>query len=128
MIVLDTHVLLWWSQQPELLSNAAATAIDSADRLLLPSICFWEAALLVRKGRFALKRGQPVTEWANDILAIPRVIAVALTPELALTADALEMHADPADRFIAASALSRQAPLVTKDDALRVLPWLSTVW
>ena len=128
MIVLDTHVLLWWSQQPELLSNTAATAIDGADRLLLPSICFWEAALLVRKGRFALKRGQPVTEWANEILAIPRVIAVALTPELALTADALEMHADPADRFIAASALSRQAPLVTKDDALRVLSWLSTVW
>ena len=128
MIVLDTHVLLWWTQQPGLLSDTSSTAIDSADRMLVPSICFWEVALLVRRGRFALRRGQPVMEWANDILAIPRVAAVSLTPELALSADALDMHADPADRFIAATALSRQAPLVTKDDALRALPWLRTVW
>jgi PIN domain nuclease of toxin-antitoxin system len=128
MIVLDTHALLWWTQQPGLLSDTSSTAIDSADRILVPSICFWEVALLVRRGRFALRRGQPVLEWANDVLAIPRVAAVSLTPELALSADALAMHPDPADRFIAATALSRQAPLVTKDDSLRALPWLRTVW
>ena len=128
MIVLDTHALLWWTQQPGLLSDTSSTAIDSADRILVPSICFWEVALLVRRGRFALRRGQPVLEWANDILTIPRVAAVSLTPELALSADALDMHPDPADRFIAATALSRQAPLVTNDDALRALPWLRTVW
>ena len=128
MIVLDTHALLWWTQQPGLLSDTSSTAIDSADRILVPSICFWEVALLVRRGRFALRRGQPVLEWANDVLAIPRVAAVSLTPELALSADALDMHPDPADRLIAATALSRQAPLVTKDDSLRALPWLRTVW
>jgi PIN domain nuclease of toxin-antitoxin system len=128
VIVLDTHALVWWTQQPELLGNDAAEAIVHADRILVPAICFWETALLVRTGRLALKRGQSVDEWASEVLAIPRVIAVALTPALAQSADALQMHPDPADRFIAATALEQHASLVTKDELLRALSWLKTVW
>jgi PIN domain nuclease of toxin-antitoxin system len=128
MIVLDTHALVWWTQQPELLGNDASEAIAQADRVLIPAICFWETSLLVRKGRLSLKRGQPVDEWASEVLAIPRVIPAALTPALALAADALQMHPDPADRFIVATALEQRSLLVTKDDLLRSLPWLKTVW
>jgi PIN domain nuclease of toxin-antitoxin system len=128
VIVLDTHALVWWTQSPELLGTAAADAIAQADRIFVPSICFWETSLLVRKGRLALKRGQPVEEWASELLEIPRVVPVALSPMLALAADSLQMHADPADRFIVASALEKHAPLVTKDDLLRGLSWLKTVW
>jgi PIN domain nuclease of toxin-antitoxin system len=128
VIVLDTHALVWWTQQPALLGKDAAEAIDKSDRILVPAICFWETALLVRTGRLSLKRGQPLNEWASELLAIPRVIAVALTPALALSADALQMHPDPADRFIAATALEQHSPLVTKDDLLRSLSWLKTVW
>jgi PIN domain nuclease of toxin-antitoxin system len=128
VIVLDTHALVWWTQQPELLGTDAAVAIAHADQILVPSICFWETSLLVRKGRLSLKRGQPADEWAAEVLAIPRVMPVALTPMLALSADALQMHPDPADRFIAATALERSASLVTKDDLMRGLPWLKTVW
>jgi PIN domain nuclease of toxin-antitoxin system len=128
VIVLDTHALVWWTQQPELLGNNAADAIDRSDQILVPAICFWETALLVRKGRLTLKRGQPVSEWTSDVLAIPRVIAVALTPALALSADALQMHPDPADRFIVATALEQNSALATKDDLLRSLSWLNTVW
>jgi PIN domain nuclease of toxin-antitoxin system len=128
MIVLDTHALVWWTQQPELLGNDASEAIAQADRVLIPAICFWETSLLVRTGRLSLKRGQPVDEWASEVLAIPRVIPVALTPALALSADALQMHPDPADRFIVATALEQRSLLVTKDDLLRSLSWLKTVW
>ena len=62
VIVLDTHALVWWTQQPELLGNDAAEAIAQSDRILIPAICFWETSLLVRKGRLSLKRGQPVDE------------------------------------------------------------------
>jgi len=128
VIVLDTHALVWWTQQPELLGTDAAEAIAQADQILVPSICFWETALLVRQGRLSLKRGQPVEEWAAEVLAIPRVIPVSLTPMLALAADSLPMHPDPADRFIVATALDQHAPLVTKDELLRGLPGLKTVW
>ena len=111
-----------------MLGKEAAEALAQSDRILVPAICFWETALLVHKGRLALKRGQPVDEWASEVLAIPRVFPVALTPGLALSADALQMHPDPADRFIVATALEQRSSLVTKDDVLRSLPWLKTVW
>jgi len=128
VIVLDTHALVWWVEQPELLGSGAAEAISRARRILVPAICFWETSLLVRKGRLALKGGQPVPQWAAEVLAIPRLRAVALSPELAIAADALDMHPDPADRFIAATAMSEKCPLVTKDGLLQVIPWLQTVW
>lgn len=37
-------------------------------------------------------------------------------------------HADPADRIIAATALSLGAALVTKDDKLRDYRSLKTIW
>lgn len=127
-LVLDTHTLVWWSQEPGLLGVEAARAIDRADQLVVPSICFWEVSLLVRKQRLALKRGQSIADWATMVLAVPRLRAEPLSPELALAADALDMHPDPADRFIAAIALSERASVVTKDAFLRGLSWLSTIW
>ena len=67
-------------------------------------------------------------EWASELLSIPRGRAIPLTSEVALRADALEMHPDPADRFIAATALDLEAPLVTKDRRLTSLQWLPTAW
>jgi prevent-host-death family protein len=113
---------------PELLGNDAAEASERSDRILVPAICFWETSILVRKGRLSLKRGQPVEEWASEVLAIPRVIPIALTPMLALSADALQMHPDPADRFIVATALEQLCFRVTKDELLRGLSLLNTVW
>ena len=128
MIILDTHAAVWWTQQPELLGNSAEESICTAVRILIPSIVFWETALLVRKGRLALKGYRPVEKWAAAILSIPRVQEVPLSHQLAISADTLDMHPDPADRFIAATALHYKAPLVTKDNLLQSLPWLQTVW
>ena len=128
MITLDTHAAVWWTLTPELLSATAAAAIGEAEGLLIPSIVFWEVALLVRKARLRLNRDQPVAAWAQQVLSIARVQEASLTHRLAIAADAAEMHADPADRFIAATAQHYHAPLVTKDRLLRDLPWLATVW
>jgi PIN domain nuclease of toxin-antitoxin system len=128
MIVLDTHALLWWTQTPEHLGKAATAALRRADRIVVPAIVFWEAALLVRRGRFALKRSQTVAEWAADVLSIPRVFQQPLTAEIAVAAEALEMHADPADRFVVATAAQLKAPLLTKDALIATLPFVRTVW
>ena len=128
MITLDTHAAVWWTQSPEHLSTPAAEAIRGADRILIPVIVFWEVFLLVRRERLRLNDGLPVGAWARQVLAIPRVEEVPLTAGVALAAEAAEMHADPADRFIATTAHQLDAPLVTKDRLLRDLPWLATTW
>ncbi len=128
MIVLDTHALLWWTLQPELVSRKAMTAIEKTDQVVVPSIVFWETALLVRKGRFALRQSLAVADWVRAVLSIPRIVEAPLTAEIAVRADSLRMHSDPADRFIVAAALHLRAPLITKDELLRDLALVRTIW
>jgi PIN domain nuclease of toxin-antitoxin system len=126
MLVLDTHVVVWWASDSTLLSARARKAISGEEKLGVPAIVFWEASLLVRKQRLDL--GMPVREWADVILAIPRIEALPLTPEIALMADGLPMHADPVDRFVVATALRHGAPMITKDRPMRRLRFVKTIW
>lgn len=126
LVILDTHVALWWTLEPARLGKLAARALTEADRIGIPTIVFWETALLVRKRKLTMDFA--VAEWADQLLKIPRVEPLALTAEMALRADSLEMHSDPADRFIVATALETQSRLVTKDAFLRRLDFVKTVW
>jgi PIN domain nuclease of toxin-antitoxin system len=111
-LVLDTHAALWWSFLPGKLSGAARRSLDEAERLLIPGIVFWDAALLVRKRRIEL----PVTldAWLNGLQSSERWRVVPLDAETAIEADGLQMHEDPADRFIVATALRCKAPLLRR--------------
>jgi PIN domain nuclease of toxin-antitoxin system len=126
MVVLDTHAVVWWAGDPGRLSAEATAIIDKTDRVGLPAIVFWETALLVRKGRLDL--GMSVQEWAEKIQLIPRVTALPLTPEIAVLADSLRMHADPADRCVVATAIHHRTALITKDRLLRRLKIVKTIW
>lgn len=126
MLVLDTHAAVWWAAEPRRLGRTARMKIDAADQLGIPAIVFWEVALLVRKRKLDL--GMPVSAWAQAIQTVPRVEALPLTPEIAVQADELQMHPDPADRFIAATALRHGVPLISKDRLMRSLRFLETIW
>ena len=126
MIALDTHVLLWWTLEPKRLSAPARRAIDHADALGVSSIVFWEVALLARKGKIEL--GTNAEEWARELLSLPRVVTLDLTPAIALRAEALKMHPDPADRFLVATALEHALSLVTSDALIKKSKLVPTVW
>jgi PIN domain nuclease of toxin-antitoxin system len=126
VVVLDTHTVVWWTNDPRLLGPRGRREIARAERLGIPAIVFWEVSLLVRKQRLDL--GMPVSEWAARIQAIPRVEVLPLTAEIALLADSLNMHADPADRFIVATAMHHEVPLITKDELIRGLRIVKSVW
>jgi len=126
MLILDTHAVVWWTLSPQLLSRRAAREIAAAERLGVPSIVFWEVAMLARKHTLALDL--PTNDWAEALLRIPRVQPLPLTPAAALAADALDMHPDPADRFIVATAVEHDAALLTKDRLLRTLKMVRTIW
>lgn len=117
-MLVDTHALLWWFTNPDLLSAPAARAIVDADGLLISPISFWEVAMLVDKGRVELDR--PTSTWAHDVLAQEATNEAPLTAEIAVAAGELaEFHGDPADRILAATAQALGIPLLTKDDKIR---------
>jgi PIN domain nuclease of toxin-antitoxin system len=126
IFVLDTHAWVWWVHAPEKLGKRARPSILRATELAIPSIVFWEVALLVERRR--LRLGMSARQWVDTVLSIPRVREVALTALTAVAASSLQMHADPADRFIAATALALGVPLISRDEALKDVADLSIVW
>ena len=131
MIVLDTHAWIWWLANPDQISRAAQEEIDRAmerEEILISSISCWEIALLVRKGRLEL--AMPVEDWIARSEALPFVQFVPLDNRIALRSNHLpgEIHDDPADRIIIATALTVGVPLVSKDGRIRDYPHVETIW
>ncbi len=128
MIVADTHAWLWWTDDPGRLSDAARTAIEADDRVLVSAISCLELSTLVRRGRIAVDR--PVDSWIAQALGGEPFETVPVTPRIASAAGLLPegFPGDPADRIIYATALSVGARLVTRDDAIRAFDARATVW
>jgi PIN domain nuclease of toxin-antitoxin system len=126
LIALDTHALFWWATDAAKLSRGARRAIADTDGIGIPAIVFWEIALLVRHERIDV--GMPVVDWTRRVLSLSKVVALPLTPEIAVRAEDLEMHGDPADRFIVATARHHGCALVTKDRTIRRTGLTPVVW
>ena len=131
MILLDTHALVWWVDNPAQLSRPASEAIEQAMKTKSVYVsCFssWEIALLVERGR--LRLALDVRDWLARCERLPFLSFVPVSTAIAVESVRLPdfPHADPADRIITATALSLGALLVTKDDKLRSYPNVQTVW
>jgi PIN domain nuclease of toxin-antitoxin system len=87
------------------------------------AISFWEIALLIAKRHL---RSSDSAEVTRRLILDAGVIELPLTGDVAILAGELEgLHADPADRFIAATAILQDATLMTADD--RLLRWRHAV-
>jgi len=114
-LLLDTHIFIWWADQPEKLSSAALSALeDEANELLLSVASVWEMQIKFQLGK--LKLSLPLKELiknqqeTNDLTVSP----VALTHVLAL--DGLPYHhKDPFDRLLIAQSIVEGLTIVTAD-------------
>jgi PIN domain nuclease of toxin-antitoxin system len=131
MIVLDTHVLVWWVTGTGRISSRAARAIRAALRsgpVNVSTISILEIATAVRRGRLALVVS--VDQWLDDLRALPEISFEPLSFEIARKAGALgeAMPGDPADRIIVATASVLGAKLVTADERLSKASGIQTIW
>lgn len=116
-VLLDTHVVHWWSAEPKRVSKSARSALESADEHVVAAISWYELAWLAQHERIVVSI--PIRSWLQGLAAQLRTIG--MTPAIADTAAALpaSFPGDPADRLIYATAVEHGLKLVTKDRAIR---------
>jgi len=130
MVLLDTHVLIWWVSSPEKLSNKAIEAINKAKsgEILVSSISIWELFMLVKKGRLELN--MDTQSWLDKVVVVCEIQFVPVDNQIAAKSVNLpgEFHDDPADRIIVASARENGAVLITKDERIIKYPHVRSLW
>lgn len=118
MIILDTHIWLWWLLGDGNLSTSERYALDqkaAKKELTISWVSVWETEMLERKGRIELR--PDFRSWifaATDpqiVTMLPADIDLVVTQRLLPDA----FHGDPADRLITASSLLSGYPLATHD-------------
>lgn len=129
VILIDTHIWLWWAFSPEKLSARQHEAILAyrEEGIGVCSISCWEVALLDQLGRIEL--GVPVGQWLEDALHFPGVRWLPMSPEIAVASVQMPkpLHKDPADRIIAATAMTHGYSLLTADKQLLEYPFITTI-
>lgn len=131
MIVLDTHALIWWVTNSSKLSTKARKLIEAAARhrtVVISAISIFEIATAVRRGR--LEFNIPVDAWLHALEQMTELGIEPITAAIARIAASFDdvMPGDPADRIIAATTLTLNAKLVTKDTRLNKIKQLKIVW
>ncbi|MGB0083154.1 MAG: type II toxin-antitoxin system VapC family toxin [Terracidiphilus sp.] len=122
LLLLDTHCWLW--AQLGLIQNFSRAALhairggESEGNLRISVISIWEVAMLEKKGRVALPMN--VRTWVDQALSKPGIAVTPLTGEIMIESVHLpgEMHGDPADRMLIATARVLGATFLTKDEPL----------
>jgi PIN domain nuclease of toxin-antitoxin system len=124
-LLLDTHIWLWSLHDPKRLGRRVRHELSNpANELWLSPISTWEALMLNDKGRIRLS--DDLTGWVQRATA--PMHEAPLTHEIALAAQQLELaRQDPADRFLAATAMILDLTLVTADKDLLGLGEIATL-
>ncbi len=117
-VLLDTHVWIWiMDGMLGELHPAAVQAVQEAGSrgaVLVSTISAWEVAMLQAKGR--LRLSMEVREWVRRGYAAPGLRLTEFSVDIAVDSARLnEVHGDPADRILIATARRTGASLVTRD-------------
>jgi PIN domain nuclease of toxin-antitoxin system len=117
-LLLDTHIWIWYlSGNPNLSATLQIAISEDTNELWLSPISIWEALLLAEKGRIVLEPNP--TQWVQNSLQAIETKEAPLSNDIAILSRQLDLvHQDPADRFIAATAVHYGLTLATVDKNL----------
>ncbi|MEX2478022.1 MAG: type II toxin-antitoxin system VapC family toxin [Gracilimonas sp.] len=124
MILLDTHVWIWWLLGEGPLSDEERDTLTEHARkseIAISAASIWEAEMLQRKGVIELE--PDFKTWIELATQKGVCTVIPVNKEVILAQEKLpeQFPNDPADRLIVATALSNEYPLATKDDFLQEL-------
>ena len=128
MIILDTHIWIWWVDNNSRLTQPYREWIQNYQfqGLGISMISCWEVAKLVEVGRLTLSIS--VEEWLQGALAYPGVQLLDLTIPIIVESTRLTgFHRDPADQIIVATARIYGYPLLTADAKILAYPDVPTL-
>lgn len=124
MIVLDTHIWVWWIYNDDRLTDKQRAIVQGAEDegLGISVISCWEVAKLVELKKLVLHCS--IEEWLETALHYPGIQLLPLTPEIAVESTQLpgDFHRDPADQIIVATARLYDCPLLTVDQKILNYP------
>lgn len=131
MIIIDTHVLIWWVNNSDSLSKKARAVIKknlSDSEIIISSISAWEISMLIEKGRLVLS--MDIEAWLDEVSQIEGVRFLPVDNEIAIKSTSLPgcFHKDPADRMIVATARKLAVSLVTADEKIIAYEHVKTIW
>jgi PIN domain nuclease of toxin-antitoxin system len=129
MIVLDTHIWIWWvddNQQRLTARQRELIQQHQPQGLGVSIISCWEVAKAVESQRLTLSCG--VDEWLNLALSYPGVRLLDLTVQIVLESTKLiDFHRDPGDQMIVATANVNGCPVLTADQKNLAYPAVQTL-
>ena len=121
MIMLDTHIWIWWVHDDSQLPEAYKEYIrnNEAHGIGISAISCWEIAKLIEYGRLTLPLD--IHEWFDQAFMYPGMQLLPLTPHIAIASTQLPppFHKDPADQIIVATARIYNCPLVSLDGKIQ---------
>ena len=129
MILLDTHIWIWWVQKIDRLSNRQIDIVQSneSDGLCVSVISCWEIGKLIEKRRLDLD--SEIRTWITDALSYPGIKLLDFTPQIAIESTQLpgNFHRDPADQIIVATSRIFDIPVLTSDKRILNYPHVKLI-
>lgn len=128
MILLDTCALLWLNTDRSQFSRRAMRSIEQfQDGLALSPVSILEISIKLKKEKLQLPL--PLRDWAQGMRDNYGLKLIPLSQDIALTVHELpDIHSDPFDRIIIATAMAHRLGVVTADKHFSRYPGLRVIW
>ena len=117
-LLLDTHIWIRWLSAAQPLDDKLISSIEEAERLAVSAVSCWEVTYLAKKNRIELPMA--LSEWMTAALDGSGVEVIDISSRIAVqSAELPDIHRDPADRFIIATALESGFHVVSFDERFK---------
>jgi PIN domain nuclease of toxin-antitoxin system len=126
MIIIDTHIWIWWVTNSVSLSASHRNFLEKQNEgeIAINIISCWEIAKAVERERLQLNIS--VEQWLKEAIECYNVTVIPLDIPIIIESTRLpgEFHKDPADQLIVATARVLDTPLMTADEKILKYPFV----